>query len=129
MGLILSILAALGGSVAGAAVRAGINIADQRLRSQGKGTGKAAEPMMINGSLVGGVAAGVVADAVGGGMGLGFWLGAVLGAAGADRLDWWLLERVGVDRDALIAKARQAAESAQRQAPKAVPIDEEAVEA
>ena len=85
--------------------------------------------MMINGSLVGGVAAGVVADAVGGGVGLAFWLGAVLGAAGADRLDWWVLERVGVDRNALIAKARKAAESAQRQARKAVPIDEEAVEA
>ena len=126
MGLILSIFAALGGSVAGAAVRGGITMADQQLRS---GAGEAAEPMMINGSLVGGVAAGVVADAVGGGVGLAFWLGAVLGAAGADRLDWWVLERVGVDRNALIAKARKAAESAQRQARKAVPIDEEAVEA
>jgi hypothetical protein len=129
MGLILSILAALGGSVAGAAVRAGINIADQQLSSKGKGAGKGSEPMMINGSLVGGVAAGVLADAVGGGVGLGFWLGAVLGAAGADRLDWWLLERVGIDREALLAKALKAAESAQRQARKAMPIDEEAVEA
>ena len=85
--------------------------------------------MMINGSLVGGVAAGVVTDAVGGGVGMAFWLGAVLGAAGADRLDWWLLDRLGVDRDALMAKARQAAESAQRQARKAMPISEEAVEA
>ena len=125
MGLILSILAALGGSVAGAAVRAGISMADQQLaRKAGK-----AEPMMINGSLVGGVAAGVVTDAVGGGVGMAFWLGAVLGAAGADRLDWWLLDRLGVDRDALMAKARQAAESAQRQARKAMPISEEAVEA
>jgi uncharacterized membrane protein YbhN (UPF0104 family) len=126
MGLVLSIFAALGGSVAGAAVRAGITVVDQQLT---KRAGEASEPMMINGSLVGGVAAGVVADAVGGGVGLAFWLGAVLGAAGADRLDWWVLERVGVDRDALIAKARKAAESAQRQARKAVPIDEEAVEA
>ena len=86
MGLILSIFAALGGSVAGAAVRAGISMADQQLaRKAGK-----AEPMMINGSLVGGVAAGVVTDAVGGGVGMAFWLGAVLGAAGADRLDWTL---------------------------------------
>jgi len=66
---------------------------------------------------------------VGGGVGMAFWLGAVLGAAGADRLDWWLLDRLGVDRDALMAKARQAAESAQRQARKAMPISEEAVEA
>ena len=128
MGLILSILAALGGSVAGAAVRAGVNIADQQLRSQGK-KAKTPDPMMINGSLVGGVAAGVLSDAVGGGVGMGFWLGAVLGAAGADRLDWWLLERVGISRDELIGKAMQAAESAQRQARKAMPIDEEAVEA
>ena len=126
MGLILSIFAALGGSVAGAAVRAGITVVDQQLA---KRESDASEPMMINGSLVGGVAAGVVADAVGGGVGLAFWLGAVLGAAGADRLDWWVLERVGVDRDALIARARRAAESAQRQARKAVPISEEAVEA
>ena len=54
------------------------------------------------------------------GLGLAFWLGAVLGAAGADRLDWWVLERVGVDRDALLARARKAAESAQRQARKAM---------
>ncbi len=126
MGLILSIFAALGGSVAGAAVRAGITVVDQQLAKRGVET---SEPMMINGSLVGGVAAGVVADAVGGGVGLAFWLGAVLGAAGADRLDWWILQRVGVDRDALIAKARKAAEGAQRQVRKAVPIDEEAVEA
>jgi len=129
MGLILSILAALGGSVAGAAVRAGINMADQQLRSRGKKAGKAPDPLMINGSLVGGVAAGVLSDAVGGGVSLGFWLGAGLGAAGADRLDWWLLERVGINRDELIGKAIQAAESAQRQARKAMPIDEEAVEA
>ena len=126
MGLILSIFAALGGSVAGAAVRAGITVVDQQLA---KRASEGSEPMMINGSLVGGVAAGVMADAIGGGVGLAFWLGVVLGAAGADRLDWWVLERVGVDRNALIAKARKAAESAQRQARKAVPIDEEAVEA
>ena len=126
MGLILSIFAALGGSVAGAAVRAGITVVDQQLA---KRESDASEPMMINGSLVGGVAAGVMADAIGGGVGLAFWLGAVLGAAGADRLDWWVLERVGVDRDALLARARKAAESAQRQARKAVPVSEEAVEA
>jgi len=126
MGLILSIFAALGGSVAGAAVRAGITVVDQQLA---KRASEGSEPMMINGSLVGGVAAGVMADAIGGGVGLAFWLGAVLGAAGADRLDWWVLERVGVDRDALLARARKAAESAQRQARKAIPVSEEVVEA
>jgi hypothetical protein len=126
MGLILSIFAALGGSVAGAAARAGISMAEQQLGKKGAET---PEPMMINGSLVGGVVAGVLADAVGGGVGLAFWLGAVLGAAGADKLDWWALERVGVDRDALMAKARKAAEGAQRQARKAMPINDEAVEA
>ena len=126
MGLILSIFAALGGSVAGAAVRAGITVVDQQLA---KRASEGSEPMMINGSLVGGVAAGVMADAIGGGVGLAFWLGAVLGAAGADRLDWWVLERVGVDRDALLARARKAAESAQRQARKAVPALEDVAEA
>lgn len=129
MGLIVSILAALGGSIAGAAVRGGIDMADGQLRSRGKRGAKGADALNINGSLVGGVAAGVLADAVGGGAGLGFWLGAVIGAAGADRLDWWLLERVGINRDELIGKAIQAAETAQRQARKAMPIDEEAVEA
>jgi hypothetical protein len=105
MGLILSLFAALAGSVAGAGVRAGMRVAEQQL-----GGGKAsAEPMMINGSLVGGVAAGVVADAIGGGPSLAFWLGAVLGAAGADKLDWWVLRRVGVDPEQLIGKARDAA--------------------
>ena len=127
MGLILSIFAALGGSVAGAAVRAGISAADQRLG--GKASKKSVAPMMINGSLVGGVAAGVLSDAVGGGVGLAFWLGAVLGAGGADRLDWWVLDRMGVGRDALMAKARQAAEGAQRQARKAVPALEDVAEA
>ena len=54
MGLILSIFAALGGSVAGAAVRAGITVVDQQLA---KRASEGSEPMMINGSLVGGVAA------------------------------------------------------------------------
>lgn len=124
MGLILSILAAVGGTVAGAAVRAGIGLAEQQL-----GGTKKPEPIMINGSVVGGVAAGVVADAVGGGVGLAFWLGAVLGAAGADGLDWLVLRRVGVDRDELIAKARTAAGTAQRRARKAIPVSDEVAQA
>jgi hypothetical protein len=104
MGLILSILAALVGSVAGAAVRAGVTFAEAQLEKKGSGP----ELLSVNGSLVGGLAAGVVADAVGGPR-LAFWLGAVLGAAGADRLDWWLLRRIGVDPEQLMARARDAA--------------------
>jgi hypothetical protein len=111
MGLILSLIAALAGSVAGSGVRAGIRMAEQQLNK----TGAAGEPVMVNGSLVGGVAAGVVADAIGGPT-LAFWLGAVLGAAGADRLDFWILRRVGVNPDELMAKARDAAMEAQEKA-------------
>jgi outer membrane lipoprotein SlyB len=107
MGLILSILAGIVGSLAGSVARAGVNLAEQQVRPGSS----ADEPMMVNASVVGAVASGVVADTVGGGPGLAFWLGAVLGAAGADRLDWWVLKRVGVDRDELIAKARDAAMS------------------
>ena len=103
MGLILSILAGIAGSLAGGVARAGVDFAEQQVRRSGTD-----QDVNINASLVGAVASGVVADTVGGGPGLAFWLGAVLGAAGADRLDWWLLKRIGVDRDALMAKAREA---------------------
>jgi ribosomal protein L12E/L44/L45/RPP1/RPP2 len=53
--------------------------------------------------LVGGVAGGMI------GAGTAFWIGAVLGAAGMDRLDAKLLGQVGVDMDALVAKAVEAA--------------------
>jgi outer membrane lipoprotein SlyB len=106
MGLILSILAGIAGSLAGGLARAGVDFVEQQVRRSG-----ADQDVNINASLVGAVASGVVADTVGGGPGLAFWLGAVLGAAGADRLDSWLLKRIGVDRDALMAKARDAAMS------------------
>jgi hypothetical protein len=112
MGLILSLVAALAGSVAGSGVRAGVRMAEQQLDK----TKASAEPMTVNGSLVGGVAAGVLADAIGGGAVLAFWLGAVLGAAGADRLDFWVLRRVGVNPDDLMARARDAAVEAQERA-------------
>jgi hypothetical protein len=112
MGLILSLVAALAGSVAGSGVRAGVRLAEQQLDKKNASS----EPLMVNGSLVGGVAAGVLADAIGGGAGLAFWLGAVLGAAGADRLDFWVLRRVGVNPDDLMARARDAAMEAQERA-------------
>lgn len=104
MRFILSILAAFAGSVLGAAVREGVSAAERQLER----TGTTPTMVSINGSLVSGVAAGVVGDAVGGPR-LAFWLGAVLGAAGADRLDWWILRRAGVDPEQLMARAREAA--------------------
>src|SRR5579859_1160084 len=108
MRLILSILAALAGSLAGSATRAGVNIAERQLERSDP-----PDMVSVNGSLVGGLAAGFAADAFGGPR-LAFWLGAVLGAAGADRLDWWLLRRVGVDPEQLLARARDAATSQAR---------------
>lgn len=105
MRLILSILAAFAGSLAGSATRTGVNIAAGQLERSGP-----PDVVSVNGSLVGGLAAGFVADAVGGPR-LAFWLGAVLGAAGADRLDWWLLRRIGVDPEQLMVRAREAAAS------------------
>jgi hypothetical protein len=58
--------------------------------------------------------AALIGGAVGSVLGLrmAFWVGAVLGAAGADRLDAMLLGRVGIDMDALVAKATEAASRA-----------------
>jgi hypothetical protein len=106
MGLILSIVAALAGSTAGSAVRAGMGLAERQLES---GEGEAG-PLVISGSLVAGVAGGVLVDALGGKAATAFWLGAVLGAAGAERLDWWVFRRFGIDPEKLVARARDAAE-------------------
>lgn len=104
MRFILSILAAFAGSVVGAAVREGVSAAERQLERAGPPPGL----VSINGSMVSGLAGGLVGDAVGGPR-LAFWLGALLGAAGADRLDWWILRRAGVDPEQLMARAREAA--------------------
>jgi predicted membrane-bound spermidine synthase len=108
MRLILSILLSFVGTLVGSGVRSAINLAERQLEHAGP-----PGDVNINGSLVGGVAAGVVADAIGGPR-LGFWLGAVFGAAGADRLDWWILRRAGLDPEKLMARARDAAMSQAR---------------
>jgi hypothetical protein len=102
MHLLISIPAALLGSLLGSAVRGAVATAQDRVG------GEAAE-RVVNVSispvagLVGGVAGGML------GAGTAFWIGAVLGAAGMDRLDAKLLGQVGVDMDALVAKAVEAA--------------------
>jgi hypothetical protein len=103
MRLIVSILAGFAGSLAGSATRVGVNVAERQLERAGP-----PDVVAVNGSLVGGLAAGMIADAVGGPR-LAFWLGAVLGAAGTDRLDWWVLRRVGIDPEQMMARARDAA--------------------
>ena len=108
MHTILAIFAALAGSTFGNAIRAGVDAASQRL----SGGAPPDESIMVNGSLLASVVAGTTVSTVGGGAGLAFWIGAVLGAAGADRLDWVVFKRFGLDRDKLIAQAREAARGA-----------------
>jgi hypothetical protein len=106
MRLILSILAGLLGSLFGSAARTGTAMARAQLEG---------EPMPatvnISGSPVAGLASGVVGTVLG--PKTAFWFGAVLGAAGMDRFDAFLLRRVGIDIDAMVAKATEAARSAQ----------------
>ncbi|MDP9273521.1 MAG: hypothetical protein M3O93_08365 [Chloroflexota bacterium] len=110
MHTILAIFAALVGSTFGNAVRAGVDTASQRLKAGGGTTSD--DPIMVNGSLLASVVTGTTVSTVGGGAGLAFWIGAVLGAAGADRLDWVVFKRFGLDRDKLIAQAREAGRGA-----------------
>lgn len=106
MRLIASIVAGLLGSLFGSAARAGTSMARAQLEG---------EPMPdsfnISGSPVAGLASGVVGTVLG--PRTAFWVGAVLGAAGMDRFDAFLLRKVGIDIDALVAKATEAAKSAQ----------------
>jgi hypothetical protein len=105
MSLILSILAGLLGSLFGSAARAGTSVARARLEGESP-----PEMLSISGSPVAGVLGGIVGSVLG--VRTAFWLGAVLGAAGMDRFDAFLLRRVGIDIDALVAKATEAAQAA-----------------
>jgi hypothetical protein len=103
--MIVRIFAALLGSGMGAGVRAGVAVVEQQI-----GTAEPAEgPVVVSGSLVAAVVSGIVCTVLGRGPRTAFWFGAVLTAAGADRLDGWVLQRFGVDRDRLVAQARAAA--------------------
>ena len=105
MSLILSILAGLLGSLFGSAARAGLAMG--RAQLEGEPTPDA---MNISGSPIAGLVGGVVGAVVG--PKTAFWLGAVLGAAGIYRFDAILLKQVGVDLDAMVAKANEAAQAA-----------------
>ena len=106
MSLILSILAGLLGSLFGSAARAGTSMARAQLEGE-----PMPDVMNISGSPVAGVVGGVVGVVMG--PKTAFWVGAVLGAAGMDRFDAFVLRRVGIDIDALVAKATEAAKQAQ----------------
>ena len=105
MSLILSILAGMLGSLFGSAAHAGLAMG--RAQLEGK---PAPEVMNISGSPIAGLVGGVVGAVLG--PKTAFWLGAVLGAAGIYRFDAILLKQVGIDLDAMVAKANEAAQAA-----------------
>jgi hypothetical protein len=126
MNLLISIPAALLGSLLGSAARGAVAMAQAQLggtggdRTSPDDPGAAAPAATINVSLS--PVAGLLGGAIGSllGVRVAFWLGAVLGAAGTDRLDAMLLGRVGIDMDALVAKASEAATEAAARARSAV---------
>jgi MFS family permease len=118
MNLLISIPSALLGSVIGSTARGGVAMAQGQL---GAKTGVPGEPgehhrasladtINISISPAAGLIGGVVGSLLG--MRVAFWVGAVLGAAGMDRLDAMLLERIGVDMDALVDRASEVATEA-----------------
>lgn len=107
MRLIISVLAAMLGSTLGAAARVGIDLADGALHGEG-GTDK---PIAINASLTAAAIGGFFGSMLGGPR-RAFWLGAVLSAAGAERFDHMIAGKFGIDTDALVAKATEAAQKA-----------------
>ena len=105
MSLIFSILAALLGSLFGSAARAGLAMGRAQLEGE-----PAPDVMNISGSPIAGLVGGVVGAVAG--PRTAFWLGAVLGAAGIYRFDVILLKQMGIDLDAMVAKANEAAQAA-----------------
>jgi phage tail tape-measure protein len=118
MHLLISIPAALLGSLVGSAARGGMLMAQAQLspqatepEDQGESVEAVPAPAAATINISVSPVAGLIGGAVGSVLGLrmAFWVGAVLGAAGTDRLDAMLLGRVGIDMDALVAKATEAA--------------------
>jgi hypothetical protein len=121
MRLFISIFSAALGSVLGGAVRAAADTAHATLNGDEAAIGS----VNATASLTAGVLGGFVGSLIGGPR-RAFWLGALLGAAGADRFDAMLLSRFGLDPNALVARATQAAA---RVRSGAMEDDPEAVEA
>jgi hypothetical protein len=93
MRFLASVIAAMLGSSLGVAVRVGLESAEHQMKGEPMD-----ETIVIGGSLTAGL-----------GVRRAFWLGAIFGAAGAKRFDAMVLGRVGIDADALVAKATEAA--------------------
>jgi hypothetical protein len=110
MNLLISIPAALLGSLVGAAARGGVAMAQAQLSAKEPDAVTPDTTINVSVSPVAALIGGVVGSLLG--VRVAFWLGAVLGAAGMDRLDAMLLGRMGVDMDALVAKATEAATDA-----------------
>ena len=102
MRLLLSIPLALIGSMIGSALRGAVKVAEARLEADPD-----APPPQITTTIIASPAAAIVGGALGVLFGprTAFWSGMVLGAAGVERLDGRLLGLVGVDLDALVARA------------------------
>ena len=110
MHMLISIAAALLGSLVGSAARGAVAMAQARVTGASEGD----EEPTINISVS--PVAGLIGGPVGSVLGLraAFWVGSVLGAAGMDRLDASLLARIGIDMDAMVAKAVDAAGKARQ---------------
>jgi len=124
MNLLIAIPAALLGSLIGSAARGGLAMVQAQLGEKlaTADTAEPDEPLAAAAAGTINVSVSPVAGLIGGALGsmlgvsVAFWVGAVLGAAGTDRLDAMLLGRVGIDMDALVAKATEAATQAAKQA-------------
>jgi hypothetical protein len=118
MNLLISIPAALLGSLVGSAARGGVAMAQAQVSGRTGDSTAPDEPLAAATATSINVSVSPVAGLIGGAIGsvlgvrVAFWLGAVLGAAGMDRLDAMLLGKVGIDMDALVAKATEAATEA-----------------
>jgi hypothetical protein len=102
MRFIASVLAAMLGSTLGGAIRVGLESAEHQVKGEPMD-----ENIVVGGSLTAALAGGVIGSFLG--VRRAFWLGAVFGAAGAARFDAMILGRFGIDTDALMAKATEAA--------------------
>ena len=114
MNMLISIPAALLGSLLGSAARGGVAMAQAHLGATEPDASTQATTINVSVSPVAALFGGAVGSLLG--VRVAFWLGAVLGAAGVDRLDAMLLGRIGVDMDAMVAKATEAATDAANRA-------------